>query len=144
MHSLHAERGKNMKNRRFIDVDVCINRLKKLMSDAPPDEQLDYFILLFNEIETEFHAQEAEQELFLKLPCKVGDYVYQIDRIHGKIDTKKVAKINLEIMSGNDFVMLIWFETSGHCFSSHFGKTVFFNKIDALKALEEHASRKST
>ena len=132
-----------MKDRRFIDVDVCINRLKELMKDAP-DEQCDYFIQLSNEIEAEFHAQEAEQELFLKLPCKVGDYVYQLDRSHGRIDTKKVAKIYLEIMGGNNFAMQIWFETAGHCSSSHFGKTVFLDKVDALKALEEYQSRKST
>lgn len=128
-----------MKDRRFIDVDVCINRLKELMKDAP-DEQCDYFIQLSNEIEAEFHAQEAEQELFLKLPCKVGDYVYQLDRTNKKIMTQKVQDITL-YMGRKSFSMQIAFETTGMCFQREFGTTVFLNKKEATQALKEISSR---
>lgn len=90
------------------------------------------------------YEDAEEQGLLWKLPCKVGDYVYQINRINGKITTHKVAKIVLDIMGGKDFAMQIFFETAGFCFSSHFGKIIFLDKIDAIKALEEHSSRKST
>lgn len=131
-----------MKNGRFIDVDVCINRLKEQMKDAP-DEQCDYFIQLSNEIEAEFHAQAAEQELFLKLPCKVGDYVYQLDRTNKKIMTQKVQDITL-YMGRKSFSMQIVFETTGMCFQREFGRTVFLNKKEAMQALKEISSRGST
>jgi len=89
------------------------------------------------------YENAEEQGLLWKLPCKVGDYVYQINRINGKITTHKVAKIVLDIMGGKDFAMQIFFETAGFCFSSHFGKIIFLDKIDAIKALEEYSSRKS-
>lgn len=131
-----------MKDRRFIDVDVCINRLKELMKEAP-DEQCDYFIQLSNEIEAEFHAQEAEQELFLKLPCKVGDYVYQLDRTNKKVITQKVQGITL-YMGRKSFSMQIVFETTGMCFHREFGTSVFLNKKEAMQALKELSSRGST
>lgn len=108
-------------------------------------KQPEHYYLVGEAVDKLAQYENAEEQgLLWKLPCKVGDYVYQLDRSHGRIDTKKVAKIYLEIMGGNNFAMQIWFETAGHCSSSHFGKTVFLDKVDALKALEEYQSRKST
>lgn len=80
------------------------------------------------------YENAEEQGLLLKLPCKVGDYVYQIDRMLWKIHTRKVSKIELAV-TATDSVMTIYFETAGFCYLSHFGKTVFLDKKDALNAL---------
>ena len=81
------------------------------------------------------YENAEEQGLLLKLPCKVGDYVYQIDRMLWKIHTRKVSKIELAV-TATDSVMTIYFETAGFCYLSHFGKTVFLDKKDALNALD--------
>lgn len=134
---MHTKKGVKMKDRRFIDVDASINRMKEQLKDAP-DEYVDYILQSITDIEAEFHAQESEQELFWKLPCKVGDYVYQIDRTHWKIHTRKVSKIELAV-TATDFTMTIYFETAGFCYFSHFGKTVFLDKKDALDVLDPYS-----
>lgn len=83
------------------------------------------------------HKDAEEQRMLLKLPCKVGDYVYQIDRMLWKIHTRKVSKIESTV-TATDSVMTIYFETAGFCYLSHFGKTVFLDKKDALNALDPY------
>ena len=88
--------------------------------------------------------KDAEQQgLLLKLPCKVGDYVYQLDRTNKKILTQKVQDITL-YMGRKSFSMQIVFETTGMCFQREFGRTVFLNKKEAMQALKEISSRGST
>ena len=88
--------------------------------------------------------EDAEEEhLLWKLPCKIGDIVYQVDKANKKVLTQKVLKIELEIWGEGSHSMRIWFETAGSCFGIHFGKTVFFNKAEAMQALEHYASRGS-
>ena len=84
------------------------------------------------------YENAEEQRMLLKLPCKVGDYVYQIDRMLWKIHTRKVSKIELTV-TATDSVMTIYFETAGFCYLSHFGKTVFLDKKDALNALDPYS-----
>lgn len=76
----------------------------------------------------------AEQELLHFLPCKVGDYVYQIDRQNNKINTHKVAQITITL-GKKSCTMHFDFETTGHCRYEDFGKTVFMNKVEAANAL---------
>lgn len=88
--------------------------------------------------------KEAEEERLLwKLPCKIGDIVYQVDKANKKVLTQKVLKIELEVWGEGSHSMRIWFETAGSCFGIHFGKTVFFNKAEAMQALEHYVSRGS-
>lgn len=82
--------------------------------------------------------EDAEEAGLIKIPpCNVGDYVYQLDRQHNIINTKKVKKIIFEVIGRNQNRMEIIFETAGHCFDSCFGKTVFSNKVEAMHALQK-------
>lgn len=114
--------------KRFINVDTWINKLRKVIDDAP-GEYADYCMHLINEIEAEFRAQENNEQ-----PCKVGDYVYQIDREYNKIETKKVSQITI-YLSKHGCTMHFDFEIAGRCRYEDFGKTVFMNKVEAAKAL---------
>ncbi len=87
------------------------------------------------------YEKAEEQRLLWKLPCKVGDIVYQVDRANNKIRTQKVLKIELEVWGEKSHSVRIWFETAGSCFGCHFGKTVFFNKQEATQALEDYLNR---
>ncbi len=72
----------------------------------------------------------------VRIPCRPGDYVYQLDRFNKKILTKKVKSVNCYI-SQEHFSIQIEFETAGFCFSREFGRSVFKNKNDARQALKE-------
>ena len=120
----------NQKNEIVEQINLSVTR-RKIISDH------DFEVL-------KAYKDAEEHGMLWKLPCKVGDYVYQLDKASGKINIKKVALIDLQIMCGKDFTMQIWFETAGHCYFSHFGKTIFLDKADAIKALEEYQSRKIT
>lgn len=79
----------------------------------------------------------------LRMPCKPGDYVYQLARGNQKIITQKVKNINCYI-SANHFSMQIEFETTGFAFHREFGKSVFLKKTEAQKALKEYLERLAT
>ena len=97
--------------------------------------------VLVDDLEHIDHLIRAEEQgLLLKLPCKVGDYVYQLDRLNKKIMTQKVQDITL-YMGRKSFSMQIVFETTGMCFQREFGTTVFLNKKEAMQALKEISSR---
>lgn len=114
--------------KRFINIDTWIDKLKKVIDDAP-GESADYCTHLINEIEAEFRAQDNKEQ-----PCKVGDYVYQIDRQNNKINTKKVRQITITL-GIQSCIMQFDFETTGYCIYEEFGRTVFTNKVDAMHAL---------
>lgn len=114
--------------KRFINVDTWIDKLKRVIKDAP-GEYADYCTHLINEIEAEFRAQDNKEQ-----PCKVGDYVYQIDRKNNKINTNKVSQITI-VLGKQSCTMHFDFETTGHCRYEDFGRTIFMNKIDAMHAL---------
>lgn len=88
-----------------------------------------------------------DKELFVKLPCKVGDTLYCLykDRIQ---DMKKSAneqpkpvfritegKINSILIDKNGVRYLLNIVMPSTAFESEFGKTVFLTKEDAEKAL---------
>jgi len=83
----------------------------------------------------------VKAELYLKLPCKIGDIVYQVDMANKVILTRKVLKIEAEIWGDGNHSIRIWFETAGSCFGFQFGKTVFFNKAEANQELENYLGR---
>lgn len=114
--------------KRFINVDTWIDKLKKVIDDAP-GEDADYCMHLIRDIEEEFRAQDNKEQ-----PCKVGDYVYVIDKMYNKINTKKVAQIIITI-GKQSCIMQFVFETTGYCIYEDFGRTVFMNKVEAEKAL---------
>ena len=82
-----------------------------------------------------------EQGLLLKLPCKIGDTVYQL--INSHIYEYKVIGICFDIFQNKWMyevayqIGLEWFKTM--CDFDAFGKskTVFLTKEEAEKALEE-------
>ena len=81
--------------------------------------------------------------MIVEVPCNVGDYVYQLDRMREKIEIKKVAKIEIYIGRKNH-ISRIEFEIAGFCFDSDFGKTVFADRNEAQSALDKFLSRKKT
>ena len=79
--------------------------------------------------------EDAEEKgLSFKVPVAIGDYVYQIDRAHNKINTKQIASVS-SIVGKQSQSIQFNFETTGHCFHIDFGRTVFTNKVDAMNAL---------
>ena len=89
------------------------------------------------------YEDSIEQGTLLQLPCKIGDIVYQVDRVNKIILTKKVLSIDVGIGGFSEPSVRIWFETAGGCFGCHFGKTVFFDRAEALRALEQFLDRGS-
>lgn len=69
-----------------------------------------------------------EQGRLLKLPCKVGDTVYKVDKVSNKIKQHMVIKFEVDQVD---------FENFDYCFLHHFGKTVFLTKSEAEAKLEE-------
>ena len=81
------------------------------------------------------------------LPCKVGDTVYMIERIfdidNGVCDEICARKV---IGHGGNNLNKLWLIGSGgicnvSIFVSEFGKTVFFTREEAEKALEEREGK---
>ena len=66
-----------------------------------------------------------EQGLLLRLPCKVGDKVYQIHTL-----PKSNRKVLAEVIADEFFITLCTLE-------KRFGKTVFLTKEEAESALEK-------
>ncbi len=81
-----------------------------------------------------------EQGLLLRLPCKVGDIVYKVNKASKKISKHRVLKIEIEKMEGTDFTTQIWFENYDFTFAHRFGEVIFFTREEAeakLKEMEE-------
>lgn len=74
------------------------------------------------------YKQLEEQGRLIKLPCKVGDTVYKIDRVSNKIKQYKVIHFEVERVD---------FDNYDYCFLHHFGKTVFLTKSEAEAKLKE-------
>ena len=80
-------------------------------------------------------TMNEEQGQIFRTPCKVGDFVYQLDRQHNKIITRKVARIEC-IISNRGCEIEVFFEIAGSCREINFGNTVFTSNQNALQALE--------
>lgn len=76
-----------------------------------------------------------EQGLLLRLPCKVGDTVYEIHPSTGKISQRKIKSI--VVCNCPDLTIMY---KSGYDYSNvqdDFGKTVFLTKEEAEQKLKE-------
>lgn len=69
-----------------------------------------------------------EQGRLLKLPCKVGDTVYKVNKASRKVTQHKVREIEDE---------QVVFENYDYCSFNRFGKTVFLTKSEAEAKLKE-------
>ena len=79
-----------------------------------------------------------EQGLLLRLPCKVGDVIYEIHPLTGKITPRKIKSI--VVCNCPDLTIMY---KSGYDYSNvqdDFGKTVFLTKAEAEQKLKEMES----
>ena len=83
------------------------------------------------------YEDAEEQGLLLRLPCKVGDTVYQVNKVSKKISKHKVLKIEMENMDGTDFIMQIWFGKYSFTFGHRFGEVIFLTREEAETKLKE-------
>ncbi len=80
--------------------------------------------------------QAEEQGLLLRLPCKVGDTVYRINKASKKISEHKVLKIETEMLE-TFFATKIWFENYDFTFAHRFGEVIFLTRDEAEAKLKE-------
>ena len=76
-----------------------------------------------------------EQGLLLRLPCKVGDVIYEIHPLTNKITPRKIKSI--VVCNCPDLTIMY---KSGYDYSNvqdDFGKTVFLTKAEAEATLKE-------
>ena len=79
-----------------------------------------------------------EQGLLLRLPCKVGDVIYEIHPLTGKITPRKIKSI--VVCNCPDLTIMY---KSGYDYSNvqdDFGKTVFLTEAEAEQKLKEMES----
>ena len=80
-----------------------------------------------------------EQGKLIKLPCKVGDIVYKVNKASKKVSQHRVIKFEIE-KEDLYYTMQIWFENYNFCFLNHFGETVFLTRSEAEQKLKEMES----
>lgn len=97
----------------------------------PDDEEVDGVYRKLKEYE-----DAEEQGRILRLPCKVGDTVYKINKASKKISKHKVLKIETEMME-TFFTTKIWFENYDFTFAHRFGEVIFFTREEAEAKLKE-------
>ena len=81
------------------------------------------------------YEDAEEQGLLLRLPCKVGDVIYEIHPLTGKITPRKIKSI--VVCNCPDLTIMY---KSGYDYSNvqdDFGKTVFLTKAEAEQKLKE-------
>lgn len=79
-----------------------------------------------------YYEDLEEQGRLVKLPCKVGDTVYKVDRVSEKIKQHKVIGFGDEQVA---------FDNYKYCFLSLFGKTVFLTKEEAEAELKSYLKK---
>lgn len=82
------------------------------------------------------YEDAEEQGLLLRLPCKIGDTVYRINKASKKISEHKVLKIETEMME-TFFATKIWFENYDFTFAHRFGEVIFHTREEAEAKLKE-------
>ena len=85
--------------------------------------------------EIRMYRKLEEQGLLLRLPCKVGDVIYEIHPLTGKITPRKIKSI--VVCNCPDLTIMY---KSGYDYSNvqdDFGKTVFLTKEEAEQKLKE-------
>lgn len=88
------------------------------------------------------YEDTEEQGLLLRLPCKVGDIVYKVNKASKKISKHRVLKIEIEKMEGTDFTTQIWFENYDFTFAHRFGEVIFFTRDEAEAKLKKNGGGK--
>ena len=78
-----------------------------------------------------------EQGRLVKLPCKVGDTVYKVNKASKKVSQHKVIKFEIDKADATSYTMQIFFENFDFCFLHHFGEEVFLTKSEAEAKLKE-------
>ena len=81
------------------------------------------------------YEDAEEQGLLLRLPCKVGDVIYEIHPLTGKITQRKIKSI--VVCNCPDLTIMY---KSGYDYSNvqdDFGKTVFLTQAGAEAKLKE-------
>lgn len=89
------------------------------------------------------YEDSEESATLFRLPCKIGDIVWQLNRYNANITPKVVSQIVHTISKSGESVE-IWFETAGRCRGSDFGKTVFCDKAEAMQAFTKYSSEGDT
>ena len=123
----------------LIDIETkvrqdCYNRGYEQGRKNPAEEIVKYIEKLQNQVKE--YQDKIEQGTLIKLPCKVGDTVYEVfkDHIPPFIKETKIEKIVITAkglrlrLARNSF-----YETA----ISSFGKTLFFTREEAEKRLKE-------
>nr|DAH59189.1 MAG TPA: hypothetical protein [Caudoviricetes sp.] len=83
------------------------------------------------------YQQLEEQGRLIKLPCKVGDTVYKVNKASKKVSQHKVIKFEIDKADVTSYTMQIFFENFDFCFLHHFGEAVFLTKSEAEAKLKE-------
>ena len=78
-----------------------------------------------------------EQGRLVKLPCKVGDTVYKVNKASKKVSQHKVIKFEIDKADATSYTMQIFFENFDFCFLHHFGEEVFLTKSEAEAKLKK-------
>ena len=81
------------------------------------------------------YARAEEQGLLLRLPCNVGDIIYEIHPLTGKITQREIKSI--VVCNCPDLTIMY---KSGYDYSNvqdDFGKTVFLTQAEAEQKLKE-------
>ena len=109
---------------------VChnLNNLNYWNKDDPNGDPMDKFCLCFK-----------NKELFIELPCKVGDTVYDIAEFIDKYDHPEIFKINVEwITITADKDDRLCFDLNGFVYHlEDFGRIIFLTKAEAEAKLAE-------
>lgn len=107
---------------------ACNRECDKCELAQDTDELLEMYDAVVKNLEKLKKYEDLEEQgRLVKLPCKVGDKVYKVDRISNKITQHKVIHFEVEWVD---------FDNYHYCFLHHFGKTVFLSKEEAEAKLK--------
>lgn len=121
VHEYHADFFENGNPMR----DACLKSSKDC-------KQLAEWLMQLKE-----YQSLEEQGRLVKLPCKVGDTVYKVNKASKKVSQHKVIKFEIDKTDVTAYTMQIIFENYDFCFSHHFGETIFLTKSEAEAKLKE-------
>ena len=116
-----------------LSIDVVENATKTV--NIMPETPLDKVVADCMKDYLEMRKSE-EQGLLLKLPCKVGDTVYVLNKTKREIFPSRVEHIEYVVNTNLDFA-LTKIKGEGFCvFFDDIGKIVFLTREEAEQALE--------
>ncbi len=113
-------------------------RLYELIAHSYTSNRSKWEVELFNEYMRKHEIPKLVDDLLdggvIVPPCKVGDVVYSIGKLDGKVHREKVQYFNYDSEDQR-----FWFgiDGPGVFTSEHIGKWVFFTREAAKRALKE-------